>query len=230
MAAEADMTTLFERDDLKQRVSAQAYLHTAQAGAFVPLLQAAVTGLLIGLAMFAIFVKLRIDDAWLWGLIIFLLVTTGTWLLLQFHWFDLTRLERSSGVDLNRDGIVEQRTPGIARSVQVNIHEVTDNQHLRVVTARFPIDEARMAELAQGLLNGTPFTERQWSGNGKLLSLDEFRAIRSEMLKRGMLEMVNPRSPQQGYRLSKAGRAAMKELARMMPQDSPSPTPTDYPV
>jgi hypothetical protein len=227
------MTTLIERDDLhRQRVGEQAYLHTAQAGATLPLIQSTITGFLLGLAAFFVALKLRAEDAWFYGLITWLVVQVITWLILQWHWFSLTKLEKLTGFDLNGDGVLGDQSrdipQAVAKTVQVNVRETTNDGHLRVTVARFPIDEARLAQLAQGLLAGTPFAERFWTGSGKLLALSEFREMRTEMLKRGMLEQVNPKTPARGYRLSRAGRAAMRELASMMDDRyAPSPTPPE---
>jgi hypothetical protein len=227
------MTTTLERDERGsdfKRIGEQAYLHTAQAGATLPLIQSTITGFLLGLAAFILAVKLRAEDAWFYGLMTWLLVQVITWLILQRHWFSLTTLEKLSGIDLNGDDVIGARDlPQVnAKTVQVNLRETTDDGHLRVTVARFPIDEARLAQLAQGLLAGTPFGERHWSGAGKLLSRDEFRAVRMGMLERRLLEQANPKSPQQGYKLSRGGRAAMRELASMMADhDNPSPTPLE---
>ena len=213
-------------DNVEQRVSEQAYLHTSQAGAWVPLQQAGISGLLAGAFVMAICLKLNIQDGWFYALIGCMGVTIVMWTVLQFHWFNLTALEKFTGVDIDGDGAVGEPQEAAVKTVQVNVLEMTENGHVRVTVARFPLDEARLANLAKGLLQGTPFAERFWTGTDKpldsRLSLDEFRAVRTEMLQRGLLAPVNPRATKQGYQLTRPGRAAMKELAAM---GDNSPTP-----
>lgn len=203
-----------------KHVSAQAYLHTAQAGAFVPLVQALITGALMGLTVFGVAIKLRVIDAWFYALVATGLVTTATWILLGMHWYKLTNidyLEKITGLDLNRDGKIgggdERAAKEVERTIKINLQEVTPEGHLRVSIARFPLDPDTMSMLATALLGGLPFTERHWTGAGKPLSLAQFREIRAEMIARGMLEPANPKAPQQGYRLTRAGAAAMRSFA-----------------
>ena len=86
----------------------KAFLHTQQAGAFLPLLQSVITGILLGLLALAVLLVLRVRDAWVWAALIGLSVTTLVWAALQLHWFLLTRIEKMTGMDLNGDGLIGQ--------------------------------------------------------------------------------------------------------------------------
>jgi hypothetical protein len=204
-------------------IAAQAYLHTLQAGAWVPLQQAGITGALAGLLVTLVCLKYRVTDWWFIGLIVMSGVTIVMWGALQKHWFSLTtvKLENMTGLDLNRDGKIGQAK---THSVRVNIHESNDNGYQqRTQAVNLPIDEQTLATFASALLGGRPLTEREWAGSGKPLSIEQFREMRGEMLKRGLAALSNPKSPQQGYKLTRAGRAVMEHFAAL--GQTPSPTP-----
>lgn len=202
--------------------SEKAFLHTQQAGAILPLLQSVITGALVGLLALAVLLVLRARDAWIWALLIGLSVTTLVWAALQLHWYWLTRIEKMTGMDLNGDGMIGQEPAReTSHTVRVNVEEIRQG-HVRIVTARFPVDEWMMQDLAKGLLAGIPFAERHWTGRGKPFSLREFRLTRDEMLKRGLIRPVSEKSNLQGYELTKTGLAVMRQLA-----GSHSPTPDE---
>lgn len=199
----------------KDEVSAQSYLHAPRAAALVPLQQAAITGALVGMVIELVCIKVRFQDGWFWSLVIFLLVTLATWLVLQSHWFELTsihKLESMTGIDLDHDGKVGEPTAK-QHSIHVDLHETTPDGSYHGQSANFVIDEAKLATLARGLLGNRPLTEREWAGNGKLLSVDQFRAMRSELLKRHLIVPKNIKDARQGFELTKSGRAVMEHFA-----------------
>lgn len=204
-----------------------AFLHKPEAGAKVPFIQAVITGALVAALFAFICIKLRVPDAWFYIGVIFCLITLAMWLVLQKHWFTLTdihRLERLTGLDLNKDGqIGGESFPPRVHSVRVNVHQETDSGYPQMQSVDFPISEETLRTLAEGLLNGMPFSEREWAGAGKPFSINEFRTARSEMLKRGLLALANPKAPQQGFVLTRAGRAVFEHFAGL----GASPSPTD---
>lgn len=213
----------------QQKVSGQAYLHTREAAAYVPLLQSVFTGFLLALLVFIglLLARVFILDALLWALVAWVLVVAAVWIGLQFHWFSLTNLERLTGLDINRDGVIAAPPASPARetrrTVQVlDIREVTPNGHLKITTARFDAPEWKLVALAQGLLAGKPFAERQWTGENGPFSQSEFDRLRAEMLQRGLLRQKSVKSKTQGYELTPAGRAVMQDFASR----SPTPPPT----
>lgn len=215
---------MLDNQNPKETGNNRAFLHTAQAGAILPFLQSTMTGFLSGMVAFLMLLKLRVMtlDALFYGVMVWLVVQTVCWLVLQSHWFNLTKLEKLTGLDLNRDGAIgEEPARETTHTVRVDVEEVRQG-HVRIITARFPVDEWMMEDLAQGLLGGVPFAERQWTGKGKLFSIREFRLVRDEMLKRGLIRLVSEKSPLQGYELTKTGWAVIRQLA-----GSHSPTPTE---
>ena len=214
--------------DMEQRVSEQAYLHTSQAGAWVPLQQAGISGLLAGAFVMAICLKLNVQDGWFYALIGCMGVTIVMWTVLQFHWFNLTALEKFTGLDLDGDKEVGEPQQPVVNTVRVNIHEVSEDGYPRMQTANFPVSPEDLTKLARGLLAGRPFSEGEWCGDGKPFSKKQFKAMRTEMLQRKLIKLRNPKpgGGSQGFILTKSGEATMKRLVELA-QGQPSPTPPE---
>lgn len=196
------------------------YLHTYTVGAILPFLQASITAVLIfiGSLVVAYFV-FDIIDPLKPAVTLATLSWIGTWLARQSRWLMLTA-ERLTGIDINRDGVVgtEKKEPDVIR-IQVReikqdgAYQVHDNIDL-------PISREQLEALARGLLNGVPFSERKWTApNNDIFSSNEFRTLRSIMVRRQLIELVNEKDARQGYKLTHQGRSIMEYYA------SPSPTP-----
>lgn len=215
---------MFDNQNPKETGNNRAFLHTAQAGAILPFLQSTMTGFLSGMVAFLMLLKFRVMalDALFYGAMVWLVVQAVCWLVLQLHWFNLTKLEKLTGLDLNRDGAIgEEPAHETRHTVRVDIQEVAAGGHLRVTTARFAVPEWKMVELANGLMSGTPFSEKAWTGSNGVFSKNEFRVLRDEMLKRRLIRPASQKSASQGYVLTLSGIAAMRNLA------GHSPTPSE---
>ena len=192
------------------------YLHTGAAGATLPLSQALITGILVGLTVLASMIYYRVSDGPFFALIAGLVVATGTWLFSIRHWFNLTVLENYTGLDIDNDGVVgdpESSEPVAVRPVRVDIEE-RDHQgrHVGTTRATFP-NEWRMIQLAEHIIiNKGTFSEPALCGKGKILTPKEYQEIKTEMLARGMLVARNPREPKQGYEVTRAGLAVMRDM------------------
>ena len=193
----------------------QSYLHSFTARALGPLVQAIITGGLIGISVFILALWQKWPDAGYIALFTWLSVTTVTWLILQRHWFSLTKLEVMTGWDIDQDGTIGEPEP--RHSVTVDVHTKTPGGFDHTAYVTLPFSEADINTLAAGLNRGQPFTEREWCGSGKPLSVNQFRKARAEMLQRGLIELTNPKDARQGYRLTRAGLAVMRHF---------SPTPS----
>lgn len=189
------------------------YLHNSEAGVKVPLAQTVVTALIVAVVVEIFMLLFDVLDGWKWAAGAGSLSLLGTWLIIYRHWFDLTRIENWTGLDINGDGeIGEPET----RVVRIQMQRIEQNGHINVTrTFDLPIDEDELVTLAQGLIQGAPFSEREWAGKGNLLSSARFRDLRAAMIKRGLLEMVNDKDPRQGYRLTADGEAVMRDYADM---------------
>lgn len=195
--------------------SERQFLHTFKAGVTLPLMQALTTAVLIGIAVFVV-VVVAFDamDPFKPAGAVSLAVLVVTWLYLQRRWLSLTALERALGVDLNNDKAIGEVEP---QKVRVQLEDVKENGHYHVDIVDLPGSPKKLALFAAGLLNGAACSEKQWTGKGLLFGMQEFRTLKSEMQRRGLLAYVNPREPRQGLELTKAGRAVMKRLAVLSP-------------
>ena len=80
------------------------------------------------------------------------------------------------------------------------------------------VSAEQLRTLAQGLLNGLPFTERQWTGPGKPFSSGpegSFRPLRSAWLKQGILEVVSDKDNRQGFDFNDDGWTMLAKLAKL---------------
>jgi len=188
------------------------FLHTYQAGALLQFLQASITA-----ALFFV-------GAWLIGWLVFdlidpikpavvlaVLAWIVTWLIGLLRWNSLATIERTLNVDLNRDGqIGNAQEPEMIR-IQVN--KVNGDGHFQQSQMDLPISREQLVMLANGLLDGMPFSENKWAGTGKPFSSNEFRRMRAIMIKRGLIELVSDKDPRQGFRLTEQGYEVMEYFA-----------------
>lgn len=207
---------IIERPIEPQMVSAQEYLHTHTAGATVPLFQAVITGALFALFLLVLLLWQRVRDGGIYALLVFCFVTAVTWIMLQGHWFSLTKLEKLTGRDINGDGMVgDSNQVTTNHTVKVDLRKITQDGYTHVERLTLPVTESELATLAAGLLAGRSLTEREWAGPGKLFSINQFREIRGELLKRGVVRPSNPKDLRQGFTVTRAGMALMHHFAAM---------------
>ena len=83
------------------------------------------------------------------------------------------------------------------------------------------ISPEQLGILADGLLNGKPFTENVWTGFGKPFSRSQFASLRAEFMRRGWADWRNPEAPAQGVTLRPPGRAVLRTYAN----ETVRPTP-----
>ena len=153
-----------------------------------------------------------------WAVLTFTFTLALSWALLLRRWVSSTTpiWERLTGRDLNNDGWIgepdEEPQPQPIR-VQVSAADGKSSTF-----ATFNLSPHKLAELAGGILTGRPFSESEWSGGGRPFTRAEFRELRAELLKRGLLLPAGDEA-RQGFRFSPAGRAVLRHFA-----DQHSPT------
>lgn len=183
------------------------WLHTFGPAVLIPGAQSMVTGVFIGIAAWTVAGLAEWPQAWRYGLGAWATFQAITWTGLLWRWMDLTALERVVQVDLNRDGYIGEPAPELPSNVRIEISKPEEQQ---TVIAHIPADANQVAALASGLLvEGKPFSEREWTGTGKPFSVNQFRELRAEMLKRGLLGLINPKDARQGYALTVEGQTAL---------------------
>jgi len=192
----------------------KAYLHTYQAAVGVPLVKAGVYGLLFGLIAFITAWRLGAGDPWLWGMLAALAVTIIRYAGDDLLWLVLAKAEKITGLELDgKPGIGEQKVTAIDLTTKVGATRRT--QRLRI-----PASSEQMTQLGLGILGGVPFSEGRWTGKGKPFSLDEFRELREYFKSAELLELVNDKSPNQGYQFNETGLEMFKHYV-------PYPTAAD---
>lgn len=90
------------------------------------------------------------------------------------------------------------------QNLRVDLYEGSSSRHFDL-----PVSSVKLQPLAQGLLNGRPFSERTWS---ELFSSSEFRALRQALRAKELIEPVSDKDPRQGFRLTPSGRELMTSL------------------
>ena len=190
------------------------YLHSASVAVGVPILQAVATGIILALLALVLSIVFHAPRPWAWCGVVFVLSMAGTWLGAIRRWHSLTTFPeiQESPLTPRREYLSQPYGELTVRLVENN------GQHETI--ARLPASMTQLQELSYGLLAGLPFSERVWSGGGKLFSLNQFRLLRSELLKRGCLTVNSGRDTRQGFQLSRPGLALMRHL-------SPTPPPND---
>jgi hypothetical protein len=201
-------------------ITAQEYLHTPQAGALVPLAQAAVTGALVAAIVCTVLVWQKVSDSLVFTLLSFLVVTLVSWVVLQRHWFSLTAVERFTGLDINGDGRIGDKSIVKSHVVEIDLRTRDEGGYLHSAVATLPVRESDFVTVARGVAAGRPFTEREWTGADNPLSINQFKDVRAEMIKRGILEPVNRDAPQQGYKFTRSGKAVLAYFAALPPTSS----------
>jgi hypothetical protein len=210
------------------------YLHTLVAGAWLPLAQSTsiAAAVAIGTWVIAYFVFDAVDPHKP-AIILFVITWVYTMFKLQRHWLNLTSIEQIFQKDFNGDGVIgeaieQPKAEAKPRRVVIQIDTVKENGNYQVGDStdiiNFPCSDDQLYTLAQGLLNGMPFSEKTWTGNGKPFSIQEFRDLKIVMFKKRngdkepLIEYVSEKDKRQGIRLTATGKKVMEQIAT-------SPTP-----
>ena len=183
----------------------RAYLHTVQAGAVLPLLQAGVSALAAGLITLLIFSLTRARGMFAGAGIAMVIVFIGDWIFLQRHWIHLTA-DKVMKLDPGWDEKMDE--PDILRI------EVTDPkpESWERKIYDFPATANEMEILAEGVQAGTGFKEAYWTGAGAPFSQVKFRRLIAFLLSKKLIEFAG-RSANQGYKLTDLGRSIFEKLA-----------------
>lgn len=202
------------------------HLDTMTAGAWLPFTQASIIALVVGVGVFVIaWLVFDVMDPHKPALLIAVIAWVAMLVKLQRHWLSRTTgiIERIIERDINNDGVIGQPEEVKPRKVTIDMSTISRDKGYQSNRINFPGSEEQLQTLAAGLLNGMTFTERNWSGNGKLYTSPEFRELKTVMFAHGLIEYVSEADKRQGIRLTEKGGIAMRELS-----NSPTP-PEDVP-
>lgn len=199
----------------------QANVHS---DVLTPLLQSIVTAILFASALWYGCHEFDWPDQVI--LPAFVIILLGMWLI-------LLRSHRQHLWEYVQQSEIEQQAPAapILQSSDWRV-EITQRgpERNRATMSRLTIPagigQDMLTTMAWETLRGTPFTERQWHGRG--IEVTDFRALRHELLKAGMLSWKREGSPTQGVSLTDGGRDFFRQVAqegRLDVVESHSPTP-----
>jgi hypothetical protein len=196
------------------------FLYRYLAGLLLPLGQATVTAAMAFIVTWVLFYTFNAIDVWKPALIVFVITWAGTWVYLMWRWLNITAaLERATGIDMNGDGVIGAERKKPSQPLVIRLDDVR-NGNYRSRQIELDVTEAQLEEFARGSLNGTPFTERQWTGKGKPFSSGQdgtFRPFRKEWLRQGLVEVVSDKDNRQGFDFTDEGWAMLEKLAGSPP-------------
>jgi len=199
-----DLARLLQREQKQDK----RFLHTVQAGVWLPFWQSTITGALAGILLWILAIQFRWRDALIHGLVFWVIVQGITWLYLQRHWI-LIAFERVAKIDVNGDGRVGAAPKQEIPEVRVRIEHIKQDGHYQQDIMTLPATLEQMRALAEGITSGLPFTERNFTGSGRPFSIDQFRALRSEMIRRGLLTLEGSKDARQGFKMTDEGKAVL---------------------
>jgi hypothetical protein len=204
----------------------RGFLYQREAGIFVPLGQALVTGFLAFILVFMI-VWLITDFAMIldgWKVAGGLAVVVGTivcflqWRYGLRHW--------AYNADLNTALVVpvEPDAPITKSKHMIELDIVRkDKDGYKRSTASFPLSDALMVQVTLVLLSGRGFSERGMTGKGSLLTPKQWEAVIDTLEENGIIELVNTEAAQQGYQLTEEGYEIMTKWLKQMGVNPPPP-------
>jgi hypothetical protein len=159
----------------------------------IPLLKAAISGLLLALFVAALYGVSQ--GVTLWRM--FWLVLSGCilapWLILI-----LPRPERLPVLK--------------PKETTVRLELASDNGR-RLQFADLPVGYDTLTQFAQGVIHGQSLTEAAWCGNGGIFTRAEFVALRDALIGRKLAAWNNPTCTARGWGLTRSGLAAFEYLA-----------------
>jgi len=182
------------------------YLITPMAGVVLPVLQAGITALGVGMLAGSV--------AWIRGsnnpIGISFISAAAVFLLVWFLSLDSWR-----GLVRNDPLPTYQAINNRADTVRVEL--IKDNGHWGD-WLDLPIDQARMIEMAKAVINDNKeFSLASFGGRGKLLSRNQFELLRDDMIALGLARWVSKHTHNRGCELTGSGRAIFRKYASMSP-------------
>jgi hypothetical protein len=189
------------------------YLHTTGAGVVVPFLQTMVTGILVFMGAWLLgWLVFDLLDPIKPAIVLMVLATVGVWLWRLSQWANLARMEKLTGLDLNRDGVVGNKNGDVVQLKWSRLNQGQNGPSYQSGEMNLPVSREQLITLAEGLTSGLVFSENTWCGPGKVFSINEFRGLRTVMYKRGLIELANEKDVRQGYQLTEDGWEVMEHI------------------
>lgn len=77
----------------------------------------------------------------------------------------------------------------------------------------FPVDAVTMRKVANAIVRGTPFSEREMAGRGKMMTVPAFRKLHKYLKSKEYIKPNNAKTNKLGFSLTQKGARIMYELA-----------------
>lgn len=184
---------------------------TLRVAVVIPLLQAVITGLLVGsVAGVVLYLVEPLHQAI--ALLVFTAVASVAWLFAWRWWRSMLESIDSKIEKIPLQSYLEPEQ--IPSSVRV---EMIESGGRAGEFIDLPISPGKLRQLATGLMNGKSFTEAAWCGSGGIFTRAEFAKLRDEMLRRKLIMLNSPSTPARGYSLTAGGKACIRYLASTTP-------------
>jgi hypothetical protein len=194
------------------------HYQSRQVAVSIPFWQALVTGQVVGALVGTIVMVIFANKGAHWTTVIlygflaylwaFLGVMLAGWIFLVRDWRKLVwTLEGVTGWDIDNDG--EKGEP----EQPVFPVEIKSDNGKRIQRAEFPATPWQMRDLAQGIIDGDPFTEGEWTGSGNPFSQNQFAEIRQTFIDKELAKWVNEEHHQQGVVFNDGGWQFLQKLA-----------------
>lgn len=184
-------------------------LHTYQAGALLPGLQAFLSGVFFSLVVLGVSLLAGEKQAG-----IFLLVGGSScaflvWLVLLRHWLRLVDFQ-AGFQPAPKVQVIEPAEH--QSSVSIRLFE-EQNTYWRGDFLELPATHQQLRLLASGVVSGSSLAENAWCGANKPFSKAQFQELRQALLERGWLQWRNQKAPAQGCEVTHVGRRVFSYLA-----------------
>jgi len=197
--------------------SDRAYLHTPFSGVFVPALQSVGSGLVYGITALVVSWIVGLPDPGRWFLASFAICQAVYWTLALRRWMALTApmylldwLERVTGHDINGDGRIADDLPP-PQIVRIEVKRENGQSSQTSILDLPGLNEDKVKRLAAGLVNGAPFSQREWSD--MFPSRDEFNRTRELLIEQKLLAWKSEKDRRQGVGLTDDGVRVFSLLA-----------------
>lgn len=193
----------------------RAYYQSPGPAVTIPLIQSFASGLSLGLTAAALSWGISFGDPLKIGVIVAAFSQTVAWYQAIRRWQDLIwSLESSLDTDIDHDGQIGQPEPP-RQTIRVQLEQGNHTQFIDL--------PATLPQLRSLAASGDRPNESALTGSGRPFSVAGFRALRDELIRRGLATWLNDDHHAQGWQINAAGRAVLRRLA------APSPTaPEDH--
>src|SRR5262245_14628112 len=135
------------------------YLHTSVAGATLPFTQAIITAVLIFIGVWLLgWLVFDLTDPIKPAVVLAVIAMIGVWLWRLRQWANLTNIEKLTGIDINRDGVIGNRKePEVIRIKWSQVADGRNGPTYHAGEMDLPVTREQLETLARGLIGGMPF-------------------------------------------------------------------------